>query len=294
MLERFFTPYEPSTAVQGDRIAILAPHPDDEVFGCGGAAINWLRQGKEVQAFVITDGVVAGEFNEHTDGQKKRQVKANLRAEESLAAGHILGLPAPLFLHRQDGALLNDEVVETILLEKLEAWQPTTLVIPSIWEMHRDHRVVAELGIKLAQQLASVQQISFYEIGVPLLPNCLENITEQFDEKWQAMQCFASQLEVQHYDEQIKGLNRYRSYTLGLDITYAEAYCCIAKSELNEFLATFAPQHTTQTLMRAEQEIAGLNSQIERQRSEKNALLQSTSWRITKPLRWLKTKLSTR
>lgn len=292
MLERFFTPYAPSTAVHGDRIAILAPHPDDEVFGCGGAAIKWREQGKQVQAFVVTDGVVEGEFGDQPNPEQMRQAKTDLRAAESTRAASILNMPAPEFLHRQDGALLNDTELASLLLAKLQAWQPTTLVIPSIWEMHRDHRAIAELGLSLAQQLPTIEQVALYEIGVPLLPNCLENITEQFEQKWQAMQSFPSQLAAQHYDEQIKGLNRYRSYTLGLDVRYAEAYCCLPVAQLETFIEHYASQSMTQTLMRAEQSIAQLNQDLQQLRTENQALRNSTSWRITKPLRWLKSKLS--
>lgn len=79
----------------------------------------------------------------------------------------LLGLNEPEFLSAQDGELWQDPHIEANLLCQLEAFQPTTLVMPSIWEMHRDHRATAELGLRLAEQLSSLQQVSFYEIGVP-------------------------------------------------------------------------------------------------------------------------------
>ncbi|MCO4787085.1 MAG: PIG-L family deacetylase [Marinomonas atlantica] len=290
MFERFFTPYQASTAVLGDRIAILAPHPDDEIFGCGGSAIKWQAQGKTVQAFILTSGVVDGEFNDQPNPEHCRAEKAKQRADESYAAAALLGFPAPIFLNRQDGGLVHDNEIEAMLLEQLQSWQPTTLVVPSIWEMHRDHRATAELGLALAQQLASVQQLAMYEVGVPLSPNVLEDISPQQARKWQAMQCFPSQLQAQHYAEQIRGLNQYRSYTLGLNITQAEAFCCVPASELSEFDAHFEPNTTTQSLIRAEQSNHEHAQQISELQQRITQLHNSLSWRITQPLRWLRAK----
>lgn len=290
MFEQFFTPYKTASAVKGDRIAILAPHPDDEIFGCGGSAIKWLQQGKTVQAFILTSGVVSGEFNDQANPEQCRADKAKLRADESKTAARLLGLPEPIFLNRQDGELLEDSEIEDLLYRQLATWQPTTLVIPSCWEMHRDHRATAELGLALAQQLPTVEQVAMYEIGVPLAPNVLEDISREQPLKWQAMQCFPSQLAVQRYAEHIDALNQYRTYTLGLDITHAEAFCCIAKDELDTFIERAQPDTTTQALLRSEQSsrpnqegVALLEQQIQQLQS-------SLSWRITKPLRWLRSR----
>lgn len=290
MFEQFFTPYQTACAVKGKRIAILAPHPDDEIFGCGGSAIKWQQQGKTVQTFILTSGVVAGEFADQPNPEQLRADKAKLRADESRAAAKLLGLPEPIFLNRQDGALLADSDIETLLLQQLEQWQPTTLVIPSCWEMHRDHRATAQLGLALAQKLATVEQVAMYEIGVPLSPNVLEDISAEQPRKWQAMQCFPSQLTVQRYAEHINGLNQYRTYTLALDITHAEAFCCVEKHELATFIERFQPDKTTQALLRSEQSHHPDQQRITQLEQHIQHLENSLSWRITRPLRWLRAR----
>lgn len=298
MLERYFTPYQTSTAILGNRVAILAPHPDDEIFGCGASACKWVEQGATVQAFIITSGVVQGEYGDQPESEKKRRDKAEQRAQESRDAAKLLGLAEPQFLERQDGELLDDLDIELLLLEKLEAFQPTTIVAPSIWEMHRDHRAVAQLGLRLVQQLESVKQIALYEVGMPLKPNVMEDISAYQTRKWQAMQCFPSQLETQHYAEQIRGLNCYRAYTLGLDVTSAEAFHCIPAQQIVEFIQQHAPESATLALREAEQIQAHQSAHIQQQQRrihELEYLLHQThqtlSWRITKPLRWLRSRI---
>ena len=305
VLERYFTPYHSSTAVQGDRIAILAPHPDDEVFGCGASACKWAQQGRVVQAFVLTAGVVEGEFGDDAAARDKRLAKATQRANESKAAAQVLGVAEPVFMGAQDGALWDDETIEAQLLAQLVEFAPTTLVAPSIWEMHRDHRTTAEMAIRLGQRLSSVKHITFYEVGVPLTPNVLEDTTAYQVRKQQAMHCFPSQLAGQHYAQQMTGLNTFRSYTLGLEVLFAEAFYCLPKAEAAAFEAAHAVTQTTLTLKAAEQQSHDQMTTIHRlqqhahEQSVRIVALeqmlhqthQSLSWRWTQPIRWLRRKL---
>lgn len=292
MFEQFFTPYQASSAITGNKVLILAPHPDDEIFGCGAAAANWAQQGVELKVLILTDGVVEGEFGDQPDAKRLRQEKAQHRANESKQAAQILGLPEPEFLHGQDGALWTDAAIKEKVLAIAKAWQPTTIVIPSVWEMHRDHRTTAEIGLELAQQLSSIEQVAMYEVGVPLTANTLEDITEMASLKWQAMQCFTSQLSSQRYAEQIQGLNQFRAYTLGLEISAAEAFHCINKADLDWFISQQQPQAASFALHQFEQTQAKyqqINAQQQSRIAELEQLLlatkQTLSWRITKPLR---------
>ena len=273
MIERFFTPYQADTAVTGQRIAILAPHPDDEVFGCGASAHKWQSQGRTVQSFIITSGSLQ---------------QANQRADESRAAAKLLNLPEPVFLNRQDGALHQDSELEHLLIERLTAFAPSTIVAPSIWEMHRDHRAIAEQALAIADQLPSLAQITFYEIGQPLIANCLEDITAEQPLKAQAMQCFASQLAQQHYHQHITGLNTYRAYTLGLHTSAAEAFHILPKNQWQTFLTEHTPNQTTLALYQAEQQQQQLQHQLTQLQHQHTQLQKSLSWRITAPLRHLK------
>src|SRR5436190_24069407 len=53
-------PFEPLD-LRGERLLVLAPHPDDEVIGCGGLVALHLREGRKVRVVVATDGGQAGD-----------------------------------------------------------------------------------------------------------------------------------------------------------------------------------------------------------------------------------------
>ncbi|WP_447955911.1 PIG-L deacetylase family protein [Vreelandella sp. EE7] len=189
---------------------VLAPHPDDEVFGCGGALTQLATQGATIQVVIATKGP-----------------DAKIRSSESLEAAKLLGYPAPLNWDFPDRGLEQKrDALTQRLLQMLEEFQPDLLLAPSNWEMHPDHRAACDAALRAGERYTNIHAltIALYEIGVPLSVNQLVDISDVSELKARAMQCFASQLAEQRYAEQISGLNRYRSYTLGLSVTQAEAF----------------------------------------------------------------------
>ncbi len=77
-LEHFFTPYECLKTLPGKRVVVLAPHPDDEVFGCGGTLAQMAATGAEIEIIVFTDGVLRNEWStlDAQLAEQKRQAKA--------------------------------------------------------------------------------------------------------------------------------------------------------------------------------------------------------------------------
>ena len=39
-----------------NRILVIAPHPDDEILGCGGTMIKHIEAGDEVYVCIVTKG----------------------------------------------------------------------------------------------------------------------------------------------------------------------------------------------------------------------------------------------
>src|SRR5262245_52353376 len=84
-------PYEPAR-LRGERLLVLAPHPDDEVIGCGGVVAQHLRDGRSVRVVIATDGAQAG--------------LASVREEETRRGLTILGgNPVVTFLRFPDRSL---------------------------------------------------------------------------------------------------------------------------------------------------------------------------------------------
>ncbi len=219
MMEQTLIPYTATTTLPEGSVLVLAPHPDDEVFGCGGAIMQHIKQGQTVHVFVMTDGQAAMPYQHET----YRSAYISQRQQESLQAAKILGYGKPSFFDISDRQLQRSDVLLQQLLDFITVHQIQYLYIPSIFELHPDHIASTKIGLELAEY--SHLKLVMYEVGAPLMPNRLLDITPFWERKKAAMACFNSQLALQNYDKHIAGLNVYRAYTLPQSVKAAEAYC---------------------------------------------------------------------
>ncbi|MEN3002122.1 MAG: PIG-L family deacetylase [Armatimonadota bacterium] len=81
-----------------DRLLIVAPHPDDEVLGCGGLIAEAVRRGAQVRVVFLTNGdaypAAATLLCRSTPTARDFIKLGTLRMQEARRAGELLGLPA--------------------------------------------------------------------------------------------------------------------------------------------------------------------------------------------------------
>lgn len=221
MSESDLIPYTPSTEISASRVLVLAPHPDDEIFGCAGAIAAHLRHGASVQVVVLTSGAFQG--------------VADVRAQECIDAAVVLGYGQPIFWSEPDRSLAASERLIRKLADLLRVEKIDLLYAPSPWEIHPDHRQAYWLAVEAVRRVDGWCRIAFYEVGSALRPNLLLDISPYLALKQKAMACFRSQMVFQPYDEQVSALNRFRTYTLPVTVKAAEAFLILSRDELESF-----------------------------------------------------------
>ena len=228
LIEAESIPYHPAPLL-GERLLVLAPHPDDEVIGCGGLIAIHLKEGRKVRVVVATDGSKATGATTGEDYKRTRE-------RESRAALEQLGAVEVAFLGFPDREL--DDKVQAQLREQLISFKPDLICVPSPIEIHPDHFALARAFCTLIQgddllhaQLA-IARVAFYEVSQPLRPNTLVDITDVAEAKYAAIAAHASQIVLKDYVAYARGLNAYRAMTLPPEAKAAEAYWVIALPEL--------------------------------------------------------------
>lgn len=202
---------------------VIAPHPDDEVIGCGGLIAHLISAGASVHVAIVTDGAAGGEGD--------LSELAALRQRESTAGLAVLGAPAPTFLGYADRSISRSlPELATRFGELVAQLQPDLIVLPSLVEIHPDHAATSRAALmalqsdpRLADRLP-IAEVAFYEVSQPFAPNRLLDISGLTDRKRRAIECHTSQLRQLPYADFAQGLNRYRSMTLGSSAQAAEAY----------------------------------------------------------------------
>lgn len=210
-------PYEASPLpVAGvRRVLVVAPHPDDEVFGCGGCAALYADAGIPVRALVLTDGGLWGVPPAGIGIVQARQ-------EEARRAARVLGCEEPVFGPYADRSLQEQAGLVDLIVQQAQAQGADLLLAPSPWEVHPDHYATAMAAVEAIVRLGQGHTLVQYEVGAALLPNVLVDITPVWARKQAAMACFESQLAMQRYDRHVSAQNVQRTYTLGAAVQAAE------------------------------------------------------------------------
>ncbi|MCD6535245.1 MAG: glycoside hydrolase family 99-like domain-containing protein [Deltaproteobacteria bacterium] len=223
-MEHSIIPYEAVENIGTGNVLVLAPHPDDEIFGCAGAIMRHMESKDSVRVIILSDGGYL------ESGSREEYIQ--MRKQESIQAGALLGY-IPEFWDIPDRKVVYGEKLITRISETINVLAIDLVYAPSVSEMHPDHR---SLGMAVAEAVRRSDKnisIAFYEIGIPLRPNRLLDISDLVMRKQEAMDCFPSQLNQQKYDRHIAALNCFRTYTLPTRIQAAEAYFIISGEELH-------------------------------------------------------------
>ena len=122
---------------------VIAPHPDDETFGCGATIARKTAAGTTVDVIVVTDGRAS-----HRSERITPDELVEIRTGELYAAGQALGIPAGRVhqLGVADGELIpaRDRVRDEIA-ERLLDLAPDDVLVTSGLDWHDDHRVTSEI-----------------------------------------------------------------------------------------------------------------------------------------------------
>ncbi len=216
---------------------VFAPHPDDEVFGCGGALALHAKAGHTVRVVLLTDG------DRKPDGVSDPEY-ANLRLMESAAAAALLGIATPECWKIADRAVFYGEALVKRMMDAIFAAEADIVYAPSLWESHPDHRATAMSAIEAVRRLGGSRSLLLYELSAPLRPNRLVDISSVWVDKANAMACFHSQNKNLDYPDFIGSLNRYRALTLDASVRKAEAFEYYSAESLNRpALMPFESEH---------------------------------------------------
>jgi LmbE family N-acetylglucosaminyl deacetylase len=193
--------------IEGGRVLVVAPHPDDEAIAIGGClALHSLAGSVITSVFVTRDRPTR-------DGTV-------LRRGEADESARVLGFDYR-FLDVPDGMVSHHEqIVSRRLSDILDETKPDVVFSPFPGDHHRDHQAVAVSTCRAVLESSFQGQVWCYETWSSLWPNYGVDITAVVEQKRAAIECYQSQLSMP-YVEAVLGLNRYRGLRLGVD--YAEA-----------------------------------------------------------------------
>jgi LmbE family N-acetylglucosaminyl deacetylase/ubiquinone/menaquinone biosynthesis C-methylase UbiE len=271
--------------VPATSVAVFVAHADDEALGCGGAIMRHCEHGVPVRVIVATQG---------TFGLDDEDLQANTiqRKVEALKAAQVLGYGRPVFWNYADRSLDYDEaLIDRIATEIRDA---DLVYAPSTHDIHSDHRILGIAVTEAVRRAGGERRIAYYEVGTPLQPNCLLDISDLVERKREAIRCYASQLDKQRYDEQIAGLNRYRTYSLWMPAAAVEAFYVLSVADFERRPLILHTAEFERRLSEAlinedtsRRQLGHMELEVKEAHNMLASMKNSTSWKVTAPLRFV-------
>lgn len=244
---REFTPALADPPVKR-RILVLAPHMDDEVFGCAGTLARAVAAESEIRVVFITNGSrgydparVASLTTEEREAFEQALIET--RKAEARRSGALLGYSEPVYLDLPDGRAAETDGAAERLARVIGELSPDVVFLPFLTDPHPDHWATNRLFIDaaLAAGLGPSIPCWGYEVWTPLVANTFVDVTTVMERKRSAMAMFESQNAEVDYPRAIEALNAYRSLGAGLAHGYVEAFFVETLAEYCDLARMFLP-----------------------------------------------------
>lgn len=180
------------------RVLVLAPHPDDEVLGCGGTIARLAASGHEVHVAIVTRGMPP----------RYREKAAEHVRDEALTAHSLLRVRHTHFLDQPAAELdtIPHAKLNGVIADLFEAVRPDTVFMPFLGDVHLDHQLVFRSALVAARprrpgfpsRLYAYETLSETNWSAPLVepsfaPNVFIDIHDTLDRKLEAFACYGSQ-----------------------------------------------------------------------------------------------------
>lgn len=188
-----------------DRIAVIAPHPDDETLGVGGILYDARQLDIPVSVIFLTsgDGNRVGTmqwFKRPLPRPKHYQAYATLREAEARLSLDVLGIQitnahflrfpdqglkkilTPKYRQRPyrsrytkatrspAGVSFTGTLIAQLLQQTLAQINPTVLLLPMLEDSHADHQAAGKMAIKAAHSLELPPRKYAYPVHYRLFP----------------------------------------------------------------------------------------------------------------------------
>jgi len=195
-------------------ILVIAPHPDDEVLGCGGTIKKHTNKGDNVYLCIVTKAYTPDWSKAFIENRKK----------EIACAKGVLGIKEIFFLDLPTVKLdtVPQKKLNDLISNCVNKVKPEILYIPFAGDINKDHRLVFEASLVAARPKPnfSVKKIFSYEVpsetewgtarakGIEeiFIPNEYVDISETLEVKLKAMSCYKSELKEFPHPRSLKAI----------------------------------------------------------------------------------------
>lgn len=213
------------------RVLVVAPHPDDEILGCGGSLLRLQKAGAEIYWLIVTHMNEGVGYSADQVQKRNQEIQA---VADGVGISQVFNFEFPPA--RLDTIPMSDLVAAFI--QVAEAVKPDTLLIPNRGDVHSDHKIVFDACSPLTKsfRFPYIKNIKVYETlsetdfsinpdAKPFQPNFYFDITDFLEQKTELMSLYESEVAPPPFPrngDALEALAKLRGQVAGCQ--YAEAF----------------------------------------------------------------------
>lgn len=215
------------------KVLVIAPHPDDEILGCGGSIAKHVDAGDKVYVAIVTKGCepIFPESQVIKVRGECRKADALLGVTETIFMDFPAAMLESVPRYEFNGAFI--ELVRRIL--------PDIVYLPHRGDMQLDHKMTVDAAMvalrpkyqHVVKKIYAYETLSETGWDIPnteneFVPVLYNDISDYLDKKIEAMNLFASQISSYPNPRSVEGIRAlavYRGTNMGLKA--AEAFSII-------------------------------------------------------------------
>lgn len=180
------------------QIIVIAPHPDDETLGCGGAILRHRNEGDAVHWMIVTE--MGDDFDKDRACAREREIE-RVTQEYGFESVHSLKFPTTRLDVVPMGGLVRS------IKAVFDKVNPDTVYLPYCGDVHTDHRVVFDAAISCSKwfrypdikRILAYETLSETEFGINpdingFRPNVFVDISAYIDKKIEIMSIYSTEL----------------------------------------------------------------------------------------------------
>lgn len=215
------------------KVLVIAPHPDDEVLGCGGTIAKHSGNGDEVYVAIVTKGMPPM-FPESGVEKCRQECK---KADEMLGVKETIFMDFPAARIEEVPRFKFNEA----FIELIQRIKPEVVYLPHRGDMQLDHKMTIDAAMvalrpkyeHLVRKIFAYETVSETGWDIPnvtneFIPNYYNEITGYLQNKLEALSIFTTQISDYPSARSIKAVEAlavYRGTTVG--VPAAEAFWLI-------------------------------------------------------------------
>jgi len=206
----------------GSCALVFAPHPDDEIIGCGGTLLRLIDAGAHVVSVQATDGADSAALRDAPE-----EVRRTIRIEEARAVAEAAGIHETVFWRADNRAFRMTDALVGQATELLTKHRPRLIFTTFLTDIHPDHLTLNRILARAIERAGAALEGSLvlgYEVWSLAPPGLVCDVTDVRARQEELLWHYTTAMKVDDFIELCERRNRYNAVRVLGREAYAEVF----------------------------------------------------------------------